>query len=287
MTEMKSENYVDAIRSLEQVTELRPSGIGGHGKLGECYEKVSRLGSAWEQYTIAQNLALGADDQERAYAMSAKAKKLEPRVARLTIVVPQELRSVNGLSVMHDGHTEEKALWDTPLPVDKGTHVIEVKADGFQTWTQEVDIPVDGHPETILLPTQLVRIPPPMLPIVRPVQTWHRPMGWTMTSMGLVSGAASGVLLGFAFRQQSASTISGHCDANNQCDQEGIAMRNRAQGLLQGATATAIVGGVLAAGGITMLIVAPKKKDDTPGKTTGLLWNLDVAPQGVRLHGTW
>jgi hypothetical protein len=281
---MDAHKYAEACRKLEQVTELVPKGVGAHEMLGECYEKMGRLGSAWEQYTLAQTLAA---DQIRIDGISAKAKQLEARVARLTIVVPSQLRSVIGLSVLHDGRIEEKALWDTPLPVDKGKHVIEVKAPGFQTWTKEVDISVDGNPQTILLPTQLVSIPAPPLPPVRPEGTWLRPMGWTLTSMGVASGATSGILTWLALRQQSASVSSGHCDANNRCDAEGVAMRERALGMMHGATATAIAGGVLAAGGITMLIVAPKKRDDTPRKTAGPWWSVDVAPQGVRLYGTW
>lgn len=105
--------------------------------------------------------------------------------------------------------------------------------------------------------------------------------------MGVASGIASGLLMGLAVRQQDASNTSGHCDALDRCDKEGLAMRSRAIDLVHGAMATGIAGGALAVGGVTLLIAAPKKRDDASQRTTGFTWNVNVLPQGVRLGGTW
>lgn len=289
MVDMEAQKYADACNKLEQVTVLLPNGIGGHEMLGECHEKSGRLGSAFEQYKLAQTLAYAVTDP-RAEALGARAKQLEPRVAHLTIVVPQELRARAALSILHDGRVEEKPRWDVSLPVDKRKHVLEIEAPGFVSWKGEIDVKADGQSYTVVLPTQLAimqPLTPPQSGVVRPGQSALRPLGWTFASMGVASGIASGLLVGIAVRQQDASNTSGHCDDFDRCDKEGLAMRDRAIHLANGALVAGIAGGVLAVGGITLLIAAPKKLDDAPRRTTASTWTVNVSPQGVRLGGTW
>ncbi len=284
---MDAQKHADACPKLEQVTQIIPSGLGGHETLGQCYEALGRYGSAWEQYTVAESLAHAKGEAQRAADMAAKAKALEPKVAKITIVVPKELQNFDGLTISRDGKKHEKALWNTPLPVDTGTHVIKVEAPGRVAWSKEVTILADGAMLAVDVPQLVVE---PALPVVDPfntpslpVRTWQKPLGWTSVGIGAASLITSGILSGLAVGKKNASN-NGHCQtSNNRCDDVGLDLRDQALGLASGATATVVIGGVLAAGGIVLVATAPKQD----ARKTGIRWSVDVAPMGVGLRGTW
>lgn len=285
MADLEAQKYAEACLKLEQVTELMPKGIGAHQMLGECYEKLGRLGSTLEQFQLAQTLALAASDP-RIDELTPKVKQLEAHVSHLTIVVPQTLRTMPALSITHNGRAVESSAWDTEQVIDKGSHVVEAHAAGFLPWKQEIDIALDGGKHTIYMPSQLIPVQQSSPP-VRPGTPWLKPLGWSLVGMGATSGATAGILTWFALRQQSSSVASGHCDASYRCDAQGVIMQNKAHELMQGAMATAVVGGVLGIGGITLLIAAPKNQEDAARKTSGLTWNATVMPQGFSLQGSW
>lgn len=284
---MKAERYVEACPKLERVTDLVPKGVGGHGKLGECYEAVDRLGSAWEQYTTAQALAYAQGDRKRADEMAAKAKALEPRVARITISVPKEVMGLVGLIISRNGLPVEKALWNTPIPVDAREHVIEVKAPDRETKTQKVMILADGAMMQVnVLPGKIVT---GTIPTQNASRTWQRPLGWSFLGLGGASLATTAILSGLAVGKKNASNADKHCKVNNECDGVGLDLRDQALSLANGATATVAIGGVLAAAGLIVVLAAPKenKERERPGKTSGLSLRATVSPLGVGLQGTW
>lgn len=288
-TLMDAQKYAEACPKLEQVTQVIPSGLGGHETLGQCYEALGRFGSAWEQYTVAESLAHSKGETQRAADMAAKAKALEPKVAKITIGVPKELQDVDGLTISRDGKKYEKALWNTPLPVDTGTHVIKVEAPGRIAWSKEMTVLADGVMLMVDVP-QLIAEPVP--PVVDPFneprlpeRTWPKPLGWTSVGIGAASLITSGILSGLAVGKKNASNADGHCQtSNNHCDDVGLNLRDQALSLANGATATIVIGGVLAAGGIVLVATAPKQEDR---KKTGIRLQVDVAPMGVGLRGTW
>jgi hypothetical protein len=285
---MDAQKYADACPKLEQVTELVPSGLGGHEALGQCYEALGRFGSAWEQYTVAESLAHSKSESQRAVDMAAKAKALEPKVAKITIGVPKELQDVDGLTISRDGKNQEKALWNTPLPVDTGAHVIKVQAPGRIAWSKEVMVLADGAMLTVELP-QLVVDPPVLIvdPFGQPrlpQRTWQKPLAWTSMGIGAATLITSGVLSGLAVGKKNESNTNGYCREGDICDETGLKLRAQALGLANGATATVVIGGVLAAGGIVLLATAPKQEER---KRAGMQWSVEVAPFGVGLLGTW
>jgi len=55
---------------------------------------------------------------------------LKPKLAQLTIVVPEAMRGLPGLEVKRDDVTVGAAQWGVRLPVDKGRHAVVVTATG-------------------------------------------------------------------------------------------------------------------------------------------------------------
>jgi len=288
---LKEGKFVAACVKLERVVELVPSGVGGHAKLAECYENVGRLGSAWEHYTTAETQAYRNGQVPRANQFGEKANDVATRVARLTLVVPKELEGMDGLTVLIDGKPQAKTLWNTAQPVDNGNHVIEVKAPGRQTVTKPVVILSSGFYLNVgVVPGRIIFPEPPPLPPVRP---WQKPLGWTTVAMGSASLITSGILSGMAVNKANASNVDGHCTKvyepkeEVRCDGLGKPLRDEANDFAHGATATVVAGGVLAAGGLILVLTAPKSNKDASKKTGALSFSTTISPMGIGLQGAW
>ena len=282
-----AQQYVEACLKFEKVTQLVPKGVGGHEMLAECYKQIGRLGSAWEHYTAARALAYAAAQIERAQRNADSAKELEPKVAKITIVVPKEMQVIQGLVVLRDGQPQERALWNTPLPVDTGEHVVEVKTPDRKPKRDKVMILADGA--TVEFSIVLGVVKPPVIIPPAPVRPWQKPLGWTTAGIGAASLITSGMLSGVAVSKKNASNADGHCGENNVCDDVGKPLRDEAMSFANGATATFVIGGVLAAGGLVLVLTAPKakKEQEASRQTGGLSLSTTISPMGVGLHGVW
>ncbi len=286
-------DHAAACPKLEKVTQLIPRGVGGHSALGECYEALGRVGSAWQEYTTCQTLAVATGDSKRSIDCAKKAKALMPKLAKITIKVPKTTSGLPGLSISKDGRVQEKALWDMPLPVDTGEHVIEVQAPGRQTWKKTVTILAEGADVSVDVPS-LSPIPSPDPPNAQTMPTmapkplqrpWQRPLGWAFIGIGAANLVGTGVLAGVAKQLDGAS--QGHCDANNVCDEMGHSLQTQAMGLAKVATVTTVIGAVFVAGGAVVSLTAPSKPKDVARRETRIRWGVDFSPTGVGLRGVW
>src|SRR5262245_9836481 len=142
--EMDAKNYVSACRKLEEVTRLVPEGVGARLTLGECYEALGKLASAWSQYAVVEPMAIRFGQPERAQRASERAAMLRPKLAMLTIEVPAAVRATPGLAITRDGVPVGEAQWDTPLPVDAGGHEIVAAAPGYRDHKKHVEVVADG-----------------------------------------------------------------------------------------------------------------------------------------------
>jgi hypothetical protein len=145
-------DYASACPKLKEVTRLLPNGVGGHITLGQCYEAFGRLASAWSAYSTARRLAARASRAEQEKDARIRADAIEPRLARLSIVVPEAMRSVSGLTVDRDGSPVDDSQWSTAFPVDRGQHVVVVTAPGRQRWEKAVEVGADGVTVTVEVP---------------------------------------------------------------------------------------------------------------------------------------
>jgi tetratricopeptide (TPR) repeat protein len=145
---MDDGDYDAACTKLEEVTTLVPDGLGAKLELGTCYELARKPASAWEQYMIVARRASDLGQWERAAKARARGLALEPKLAKLTVVVPLPAQGIDGITVLRGGALLGASQWGSPSPVDAGRISIEVMAPGHALWRTDVVI-LSGEKKTI------------------------------------------------------------------------------------------------------------------------------------------
>jgi serine/threonine-protein kinase len=143
-------NYAVACPKFEESQRLDP-GVGTMLFLGTCFEKTGRLASAWVTFREAAVTARSTNQPDREKKALELANAVEPRLARLQVVVPPE-NDLPGLAIKRDGSALGRALWGVPFPVDQGQHSIEISAPGRKTTVLAVDVPQPGQVVTARIP---------------------------------------------------------------------------------------------------------------------------------------
>jgi hypothetical protein len=265
---MGQKKYAEACPKLEEVTRLVPDGFGAKLTLAECYEAQGRLASAWEQYSFVESAAARANQGERQRLAAERAAALKPKLAKLTIKVPEAVRKMPELVVKRGGNVIGPAQFDEAIPIDVGTHVIEATAHGKKPWSLETKIPADGASMTVEVPmlqddpTQRLKQPPPSEgPSAEDKPTWLFPAGFAVGGVGVAALVAGGVLGGLAMTKNDDAEAE--CP-NGFCTAAGNDLHVEAGTFADAATGLFVAGGVLAAGGILMIILAPT--DDAPAE---------------------
>jgi hypothetical protein len=199
---MDNQDYIGACVKLERVVQLRPDGLGAKLKLAECYEAAGRLASAWAMYGVAEPLAEKANQAERQKKAHDRVEALKPKLAMLTIVVPDGVRTLPGIEITCDDKVVEVAQWGVPRPVDKGRQVIVVTASGMERGEQVEVIESDGVMRTVTI-DQPARVKLPA-DEVKPPES--RRSAAPAVVLGLL--AAGGIGTGIGLRVLSASIRS-------------------------------------------------------------------------------
>jgi hypothetical protein len=278
VAEMAAKQYTAACPRLEEVTRLIPEGIGAHDKLGECYEAVGKLASAWSQYDNVVALAAKAGQFDRSKEAAAKAGALKGQVATLTLQVPSNVRSIRGISIARDGAPMPESQWGQAVPVDPGAHEVEITAPGHERSKKQVEVPTNGVKVIYEVSAPaLLRAAPTAAP--SPVQ---RILGIAVIGVGAAGVGVGAVLGGLAIGKKDESNQQGHCDAQDRCDDVGFALRSDARSLGTGSTAALIAGGVLLAGGVVLFFTAPAAAEQK--RPTA---RIEVAPGGLLVRGSF
>jgi hypothetical protein len=278
---------------------LAPQGVGGRLTLAECYEGAGKLASAWTQYTLAQAAAARQKQTAREKKAAQRASALRPKLAELTVTVPEAVRATEGLLVERDGVAIGAAQWDTAIPVDKGAHEVVATAPGKQRWAKTADVAADGEKATVTL-EPLIDEPkpeasaeaPPAPPPTPPPKAEPPPRSeglGTQRIAAVVAGGVGVVAIGvgafFGIRAMSKQSESEetHCrvEPSTTCDAEGLAIRDDGRTAGTISTVFFVVGAVGAGAGVTLWLTAPK--DGQPGTRTALR----ATPGGLVLAGSY
>lgn len=246
--------YADACPKLEQSQKLDPA-VGTMLYLAECYERAGRSASAWVTFREAHSAALRANQPDRAKAALERAIAIEPRLTRLTIVVPPPVR-VAGLVVVRDGAEVVDGLWGTAVPVDPGVHKIEVTAPGHAPLRVTIE-PRSGSETFVVTPLAPLVAPAPSASAPSPASSapiapvtaasGRAEAPRSGRSLGLVIGGAGAAAIvgGFAFGYAAKSkwdSTRDECDADNACSQAGLDGRKAARSRAAVATVLGVVG---------------------------------------------
>ena len=283
-TLMDQGKFADACPRLAESNRL-DHGMATQFRLAECHEKEGKLASAWTHFVEVADEARAQGMSDREKVARDRADALRPRLSKLTVAVPDAVRSTTGLEVKRNGVVLGAAQWGAAIPVDGGKHTIEASAPGKRAWSKAVDVPAEKGAVSVEVEA-LADAPadeqhkggyPPggAPPATGSDGSAQRIAGILVGGLGVV-GIGVGIGLGVAAKG-SYDDSEGLCNDDNLCSQEGLDIRDDARSLGNIATGVFIAGAVMAAAGVVIIVTAPS----SPSAPTGADAALVVKPGGL------
>jgi hypothetical protein len=263
-------DYAEACPKLEASQRIDP-GIGTAYNLADCFEHLGRLASAWATFREVADAARKARQPERAQVARDRATALEPSLSKVVITVPGHA----AVAILWDHTRLDEALSGTPMPVDPGTHTLDVSASGKKSWHVEVQIGEGADSRMVEVPeleddaaaVPAAQPPPrviaklPELRVPPAAPDWEHPAAWVAAGTSVVT-LGIGIVFGLEARAKW-SEAAPHCPAS-QCDSTGHPLWSDAKDAARASTIAFVAGGVLLAAAGTFWILAPSSKAPSP-----------------------
>ncbi len=282
----------EAIVAFRRALDLKPQGLGSLRNVAECEVELGQFASARASYWNLRRAVLQSNDPkyegwdrdaEEAY------KKLEPKVARLTVKLTGV--SPERATVSIDGKPLDPRLLGVELERDLGPHTIEAAYGGVTPLSEKRTLGPGAH-EVVTLEIPAPKAgergaPPP--PPVTPADTGSRSVrnaGIAMVTLGALGAVGLGVSV--AMRQSALAAFSGCAPSYTGCDPS-------LQGeLTKGQTSSTLVfvfTGVAIAGlgaGIPLLVIGSRgptaEPTASPSASVRAVLGVVPAPGGAALH---
>jgi hypothetical protein len=224
--------------------QLDPA-LGTLLRLGDCFERSSRLASAFHTFQQAIVAAREANDSRETVAIS-RAAQIEPRIPRLAVFVPASRR---GSTITRDAQPLSPDAYGIALPVDAGLHSLRVTTRNEPAWETTFTVLPDAG-------VQRIDIPEPMQ--TAPKEPTHSPsrfqtgsvLAWSFLGVG-VAAMGTAVALGLDAKATYRQTAS-RCEGG--CDDDAFAQREGAHGRASAATWLFVGGGVACAAWLALLV---------------------------------
>jgi tetratricopeptide (TPR) repeat protein len=266
---MKDGKLAEACPKFEESQRADPAS-GTLLALAYCQELSGLLASAHANYLAAADLAAKEGQAERQKAAGERAEALSKRVSTLVIVVPAELTRQAGLKIARDGIELDRTTYNTAIPLNGGTHAIEVTAPGKQRWAGVITLQTEADHKTLMLPelepdtADFIETSGPRRPRPAPVDTLAPEPASTrhlrQAALGLGIGSVVAIGLGATFglaakSRNDASNRDGHCDASG-CDAYGAERRESALDAARVSTWSFVAAGALGASAIILYFKA-------------------------------
>jgi hypothetical protein len=249
----------DACPKLAKSQQLAPNG-GTLLALADCYEKNGQYASAWVALKEAADRAAAAKrtDVER-NALDA-AKRLEPKMSKLTVDVPPKA-AIDGLVLKRDGKPMSQAEIGVALPLDPGAHTIEASAPGRKPWSTQVSFTATASSKSVSVPVldfdpHDAPSPPPTEP--ESTGTTQRVLGLAIAGVGVV-GLGLGTFMGLRASSKNDDAAS-HCRDTTHCDEQGLDLDKQAHDAATISTIAFIAGGTALVGGVVLYLTAPRSR---------------------------
>jgi hypothetical protein len=285
----------EAAETLKDVLAIRSS-AKVRFTLGQAEEQVGRLAAAYEAY--AQALADGeaAGEEDVAAAAGRAMHTLAPRVPVVRVWVTGEASA--GATATIDGRPAPPGQ---PVRVDPGAHRISVKAPGARPTEstievgegQRVDVPVrleaegatvgSTSPSTSTAPaTSAVEPAGPSL--ATKDRSW-RAAGLVVLGTGAV-GLVVGTYFGFEAISKNNASNRGGC-TGDACTASGYATRENARSDATVSTVMFVAGGVLAASGVALWLMAPRREATAHVQAVRMMPLVSARGGGLTVVGAW
>jgi hypothetical protein len=301
---MEQGEYTPACPKLEESQRLDPA-LGTLLHLGHCYEKSGQLAAAYRTFQDAADLAVQKKQADKPEPREQIARdRAEALAQNLSLIQIRPAGPVKDLTITLDGAPIDRAQWNRFFPIAFGKHVLRASAPGYEASEQAFEIGVPArrgievtalvrtaqaaNPESVEAAADLLSPAPEealaAAPADRPQSSSvQRIAGFVALGAG-AAGLALGTVLG-VMRTAKLTELSGDCDLDRgvcPVDPNDTATMQRVESLYSqagsyaaGANLAWIVGGVVAAGGLVLVLTAPR--DDAPAVTLG------ISPGGLSL----
>jgi hypothetical protein len=305
---MSAGDYAGARTRLAESVRLEPK-VGTLASLAVCEEHLSHLAEAHARWEQARALAVQTNDPRKTLAESELAR-VDKLVPKLSLELHGD--SPQGLRITTDDVEVGVGVLGTPLPVNPGVHSISATAPGKRSWSTTVRTEADGKVTVVPVgpledAPQAAAQPPPVPDATAnhgAGQATHPPVvveraekppseaggGWgaqRVTALVVGGVGVAGLVVGGVFGIRAIdlkNQRSQFCDANNLCNSEqGVSLDHDARTAATVSTVSMIAGGVLAAGGIVLVLTAPGKA--APAVTVGAAMQSDAAQ--LTVAGLW
>lgn len=297
----KTGQWAEALSRFKKVAEVKMTPqVRFHIAL--CEENLGRMVNAINGYEVAAGEArqVGAAANDVAANAPQRAEALRARVPKLRIVVTG---TTTRSRVLLDRAPVAAGLLDTDIPVDPGTHQVEVETDGKPNARKEVTLAEKASERVELsvvepeLPAAAAAAPAaPTAPAAPPPDKqglFHFPPpvpAIIAGGIGLAGFAAAGIF--FGLRQQTIAEVRDSCtdpsrDRGCDPDTRDIAERGETWNLLTDVF-LGVGGAGLVAGGVLWLVLpgaegGGEKKAATPQRRIGVV----PGPGSVRVTGSF
>jgi serine/threonine-protein kinase len=280
--------WAEAAEKLQAVLAIRSS-PKVRFTFGQAEEHIGKLATAYDAYAQALADAEAAGEPDVADTAGRAMRALGPRVPVVRVKVTGAGASAATATI--DEHATK--LGD-PVRVDPGEHVVEVTAPGAKAARskvtvaegQRVEVPVElaaeeFHTAPGANPTPAAAEGEPAPEPTAPSGPFPwRTVGLVAAGVGIV-GMGVGTYFGIdAISKNNTSNQTG-C-SSNVCTQGAYDTREDAKSAATASTIAFVVGGVLAAGGITLWLLGPK--GDTAAQVTPVAL---AGGGGLTLTGAW
>jgi hypothetical protein len=251
---MAEGRYAEACPKLAESARLAPR-VGTLGKLAECEERLGQLVRSRTHWQQALNLARVERD-DRLRLAEQEFRRIDRIVPKVKIVGQGSLPADIKLRI-DDLELRANSV-GVPIPLDPGRHTVSVTAAGKKPWTSSLHLLPNGA-------VTLVSVPPlasegaAAAPEGPPVAAPGPPSG-PLRTVGFVTGglAAASLALGAYYGVTARSKLelsNARGCVGSVCTPQGAEARNEARQAGDFSTAFFIVGGVLAAGAVTLVLI--------------------------------
>jgi len=312
---MAQEKWAEACPKLEESQRLDPGG-GTLLHLALCREHEGKIATAWATYQDALANAKRDNRKDRAKIAQARIDVLEKRLPKLKIRVSSKNRKIPGFKISRDELSVGEAQWGESFPVDPGTRTITARADGYKSWTSNVEIPIASQetivevpdleaepsaappgpaPGVVETPHVTPSSPPPPPNVDRPRKDpesdgsgdTQRTAGFIVGGIGVL-GITVGSVFGFmSIAKQSEADEKCKAPDFKVCNRSGIATGEDADTLGNISTIAFIGGGLFAVGGAILYFTAPSAPPSKAATTPRITPMVGAQGGGLSLRGSF
>ena len=241
--------------------------------LADCEEKVGKLADAMGHWVDARARAQIENQRPIEEEATARLTALEPRLARLTIVLGPSV-PVDTL-VERDGVVLGPPSIGIPLPLDPGPHTIVVKAKAHQDVTTQLTL-AEGEARRIEVTAgAATEVPPPPPPALETGGRKVSPLvfiGFGVAAAGAAVGAITGLMT-----MGAADEAKTTCP-NLLCSRKALDDIEAGRTLGTVSTVAFIAAGAGAALGVYGLVAGG-------GKSAPKAAAISIGPTGMSVHG--